>query len=194
MAVNQGKSVFRLVGSIFTGVGLILLAVGVWAGERQYTIMKSWPTVEATVAKSRMTHYLDRHGSSIMYQVEIDFRYTLDGKPFDTPSTPGYSTSNYTAMKRIADAYAPGTRHIIRYNPAEPNDIRMNAGYNFGFFLLPTILGGMAVLFTGLGIALLVASRSMQLRLCPACGQMVEPGQRFCPNCAAPLQSRPLAA
>jgi len=124
-----------------------------------------------------------------MYQAEIEFRYTLDGKPFDTPSRSDYSTSDYEAMKRIAAAYAPGTRHMVRYNPANPNDIRMNAGYNFGFFLFPIVLGGMGTLFTGIGIVVLVAFRSMQPLLCPACGQTVEPGQRYCPNCAAPLQN-----
>ena len=75
----------------------------------------------------------------MMYQAEIEFRYTIDGKPFETPSRSDYSTSDYEAMKRIAAAYSPGTRHMVRYNPTNPNDIRMNAGYNFGFFLAPII-------------------------------------------------------
>lgn len=187
MTTVGSKSTFRWVGGIFTGVGLILLGVGGWIGNRQFTILKSWPTVEAEVTRSRVTHYLGR-GSTLMYEVEIDFRYVIDGKQFLTPSTPGYANSDYTAMKRIADSFGPGTRHMIRCNPADSNDIRMNAGYNFGFFLLPILMGGMGLLFAGIGVALLVVSPSVQALQCPACGQSLDPGQRFCPNCAAPVQ------
>ena len=192
MMVRQGRGVNKLVGGIFTVVGLALLGTGWWAGNRQYTILKSWPTLEAEVTNSRVTHHVShdsrRSTDTTMYEAEIEFRYTVDGRQFTTPSTPGYSTSSYSEMKRMADTYTPGTRHTIRYNPADPNDIRFNAGYNFGFFFLPVLLGGMGVVFTGLGICLLVASRSAQPLQCPACGQAVEQGQKFCPNCAAPLQ------
>ena len=188
MVITYGsRNAVRPVGSIFTAVGLILLAVGGWLGNRQYAILTAWPTVEATVTRSRVVRYYGRHGAT--YQAEMQFRYTVDGKTFDTPSGPGYSTSNYLGMKRMADRFAPGTRHPIRYNPADPNDIRMNAGYTFGFFFLPTLFAGLGVLFSGLGITLLLASGSIQPLLCPACGQTVEPGQRFCPNCAAPLST-----
>ena len=172
-------------GSIFTAVGLILLAVGGWLGSRQYTILTAWPTVEATVTRSRVVRSFGRRGAH--YRAEMQFRYTVDGKTFDTPSDPGYSTSDYLGMKKMADDFAPGTRHPIRYNPADPNDIRMNAGYTLGFFLLPTVFAGLGVLLSGLGITLLLASRSIHPLLCPACGQRVEPAQRSCPNCAAPL-------
>jgi hypothetical protein len=181
-----------VVGGIFTVVGLAMLGGGLWTGNRQYTILKSWPTLEAEVTKSQVTHHVSyssrSHTDTTMYQAEIEFRYTVDGRQFTTPSTPGYSTSSYGEMKRMADTYAPGTRHTIRYNPANPNDIRFNAGYNFGFFFLPLLLGGMGVVFAGLGIGNVVASRSGQPLQCPACGQAVERGQKFCSNCAAPLQ------
>lgn len=192
MMVRQSRGVNKLVGGIFTVVGLALLGTGGWVGNRQYTILKSWPTLEAEVTKSQVTHHVSHnsrsHTDTTMYGAEIEFRYTVEGRQFTTPSTPGYSTSSYPEMKRMADTYAPGTRHTIRYNPADPNDVRFNAGYNFGFFFLPVVFGGMGVVFTGVGIGLLAASRSWQPLQCPACGQAVERGQKFCPNCATPLQ------
>ena len=186
MAVNKNSNALKVVGTIFAGVGLILVAVGVGIGNHQYTILKSWPVAEAAVTRSRVRQYISQRGRR-MYETEIEFRYTVDGKAFDTPSSPGYSTSSYSSMKSIADEFAPGTRHLIRYNPSEPSDIRMNAGYNFGFFFLPVLMGGLGAFFAALGIVLRFASRSVQPLLCPACGQTVERGQRFCPNCAAPL-------
>jgi hypothetical protein len=164
--VRQGRGVNKLVGGILTVVGLALLGAAWWTGSRQYTILKSWPTLEAEVTNSRVTHYLShntrRHTDTTMYEAEIEFRYTIDGRQFTAPSTPGYSTPSYPEMERMADTYAPGTRHTIRYNPADPKDIRFNAGYSFAFFRLSVILGGVGVVFTGAGIAHLVAFRSGQ--------------------------------
>jgi len=185
MIVDQGKFVFRLVGAIFGCVGLTFLAVGGWLGHRQYTIMKSWPTVEALVTKSRITYY--HHRGHRVYETEIEFRYTVNGKTFDTPSDPGYSTSSYDTMKGFADSFARGTRHMIRYNPDDPSDVRMNAGYNFGFLFLPVLFGGLGLLFTGVSVVLFIAARWGQTLVCPACGLKAESGQRYCTNCNTPL-------
>ncbi len=192
MATND-PGALKLVGGIFLVVGLGLLTPAWFTGNRQYTILKTWPTVEAEVTRSRVTHYQSTSSrsssSTTMYQAEIEFRYTVGGKPYVTPATTAYSTSSYTEMKHKVDFYAPATRHAIRYNPANPNDIRFDVGYTFGFFLLPVILGGMGLIFGGVGAALLYAGRSatQPKLLCPSCGESVQRGQLFCPNCAAPL-------
>ncbi len=173
-------------------MGSIFLAVGFWTGNRQYTILKSWPTVEAEVTKSEVKQHLDSgsgsSGSTVMYQTFIEFRYTLNGKEYLTPSDAGYSTSSYPQMKRLADKFSPGTRHVIKYNPADPNDVYFNAEYSFGFFLLPVVFGGVGLIFCIVAIVLwVVASRLRSVRHCPSCGGLVEAGQHFCPNCAAVL-------
>ncbi len=190
--VRSSRRALKLLGSVFAVLGLGLLAGAGWSGNRQYMILTTWPTVEAEVTKSQVTHHIShdsRHNTdTTMYQAKIEFHYMVENKEFTTPSTPGYSTSSYTSMKHMADVYAPGTRHPIRYNPADPNDIRFNAGYTFGFFFLPVLLGGMGIGFGGVGGGLLYGASRLQQLLCPSCGQPVERSQHFCPNCAAPLQ------
>lgn len=176
----------RLVSGIFAIVGVVLLGIGGWLGNRQYTIITTWPAVDAEVTRSRVTSGRDSKGTA-MYGAEIEFRYTVAGKERVTPSSVGYTTSSYLDMKHKVDRYAPGTRHPVRYNPTDPDDIRFNAGYNFGFFLLPIVLGGMGMVFASLGIAGLFTSRPGRVVKCPACGQPVEKGQNFCPHCAAAL-------
>ncbi len=186
------RKILRIFGGFFLLIGLIFLTIGVWMGRRQYTILKSWPTVEAEVTKSEVRQHLDSGSgsstSSVMYQTFVEFRYTLNGKEYLTPSDAGYSTSSYTQMKRLADKFAAGTRHAIKYNPADPNDIRFDAEYSFGFFLLPVIFAGIGLIFSVVGIVIMVvASRLHPIRRCPSCGGVVETGQNFCPNCAAAL-------
>ncbi len=94
-------------------------------------------------------------------------------------------------MKGVADAFAPGSEHAILYNPQNPNDIRYDAGYNFGFFFLPVLLGGMGIVFTAVGGGLWYGFRSKGPGLlCPSCGRPVESDQEFCPHCGTPLTGR----
>jgi hypothetical protein len=190
---NASEGLTRLFSLIFGGAGIALLAAAGWTGNRQYTIMTQWPSVEAEVVRSQVTHHQSQSSRSTttsdMYTAEIIFRYRLKGRDYLTPSTTGYSSSSYPEMKRKADSYPPGSRHVIQYNPEDPNDIRFNAGYNFGFFFLPLLLGGMGIVFSGFGVGFLYASRRERLLLCPSCGHRVVKEQNFCPNCAAPLSS-----
>ena len=82
--VRQGRGVNKLVGGIFTVVGLALLGAGWRAGNRQYTILKSWPTLEAEVTNSRVSHHVShdskRNTDTTMYEAEIEFRYTVERK------------------------------------------------------------------------------------------------------------------
>jgi hypothetical protein len=179
---NDGDNVFRVVGAIFTLAGAILLSVAGWTGNRQYTILKTWPTVEAEVTESRVTTGRDSEGTT-MYGTQMEFRYTVNGKEYVTPAASSYRTSSYTEMKRKADHYASGTRHPIRYNPGNPDDIRFDVGYTFGFFFLPALMSGMGVIFGGLGITFLYVSRRQRGVECPACGYRMEKDQDACPQC-----------
>ena len=124
-----------------------------------------------------------------MYQAKIDFRYTVGGKQYTTPSSSSLSTSNYAEMKQEVDTYAPGTRHPIRYNPANPNDISYEAGFTFGFFLGPLILGVVGLGFTATGAVLFfIGWAIVKAKVpCPSCGAMVRRTEPSCPNCGTAL-------
>lgn len=186
---GPGDSASKIVGGVFVVIGLGLLTGAYFAGRRQYNILKHWPRVDATVTESEVTTGRDKDGTT-MYGTQIEFRYTVNDREFKTPATSSYKTSSYTEMKRQADIFAPGTTHALLYDPADPNDIRYDAGYNFSFFLAPVILGGMGVIFSGVGALVWVLFRSAgTVHLCPSCNRPIERGQEFCPHCATPLGS-----
>jgi hypothetical protein len=176
-----------VVGGVFFVVGLCLLAGGAWSAHNQYNILKNWPKVDATVAKSAVTSGLDDKNTT-MYGAEFEFRYTVNGKEYQTPASSVYKTSSYKEMKHIVDIFAPGTQHTLFYDTTDPSDIRYDAGYNFSFFLLPTILGGVGIVFAGVGAGVWFVFRSGGAGLlCPSCNRPIERGQEFCPHCATPL-------
>jgi uncharacterized protein DUF3592/zinc ribbon protein len=186
----------RLVGAFLTCVGLPSVVIGLWMGHVQSTVIKTWPIVDAEVIKSQVTatRGTTRNGFPVTrYEAEIVFRYTVGGKEYTSRSTPGYRTSRYSIMKRIVDTYAPGTHHPIRYNPEYPNIVIFNAGYNFAFFLLPVMFGGGGLLFTVIGVITLKAAPAAKVgpgRPCQACGQALQPGQKFCSNCGRPVSAK----
>ncbi len=185
----SGDRTAGTVGGVFFVVGLGLLTGGVFSARSQYNILKNWPKVDATVAKSAVTSGRDNDNTT-MYGAEFEFRYTVDGKEYQTPASSSYKTSSYKEMKHNVDIFAPGTQHTLFYDPSDPSEIRWDAGYNFSFFLLPTILGGVGIVFAGVGAGVWFVFRSGGAGLlCPSCNMPVERGQSFCPHCAAPLAS-----
>ena len=175
----------KLLGGIFALVGLGLLGGAGYAGQNRLKILNDWPTADAEVVRSEVTRKSD--SDSTTYGVEIQFRYTVNGKEYTSASTMGYTTSSYTQMRRAADEHPPGSHHQIRYDPQYPPDIYFNAGYNFGFFFVPLLLGGMGLIFTVVGLAVFSKARRTGEVRCPSCGQVALGGQKFCGSCAAPL-------
>jgi len=182
---DRGMAATRVVALVFASVGVVLLAIAGYTGNRQYTILKTWPTAQAEVIKSAVVQGHSDRGTP-MYGLDLEFSYTVNGKKFLSPTSTPYRTSSYGSMRKKAEAYAVGTRHPIRYDPNDPGEMRFDVGYNFGFFFVPVLLGGMGLVFAGIGFFLLRSRAAMPL-LCRSCGQPVVRHHNFCPNCAAPL-------
>jgi hypothetical protein len=182
---DRGIAVPKAVAMVFVPVGVVLLAIAGYTANRQNTILKTWPTVEAEVSRSEVTQGVDNEGNT-MYGLHLEFTYTVNGKEFSTSASAPYRSSSRKSMREKAATYAVGTRHPIRYDPSDPEEIRFDAGYNFGFFFVPLLLGGMGLVFLVIGLALF-RSGAIAPALCPACGQPIDGDQDSCPHCTAPL-------
>jgi uncharacterized protein DUF3592 len=149
-----------LVGGLLAALGLLLLGGAWWTGNNRFTILKYWPTVTAEVTKSEA--YLSSSGSHSdrWYRTKIEFRFEVDGKQFAASASEKSDSSSGAQM--TAKAYAPGTRHTIRYNPANPNDIRFNTNDTVVFFLAPIVLGIFGLAATRIGLLWVWGARSRQ--------------------------------
>lgn len=190
----------RVIGAIFFFVGLGMLVGAFFFGRKQLTILNTWPVAQAEVLSSEVTTHESSDNGSNTYGVLVEFRFTVDGREHTASSTRGYTTSFRGSMQRTADRFARGTRHPIHYNPHEPTDIRFNAGYSLEFFGIPAFLGGMGLLFAGVGFAVMrkkthahaVAAGALpgdtpSGGACPTCRTPAPAGEKFCPNCGTML-------
>jgi hypothetical protein len=136
-----------LVGKLITALGMLLMAGALWAIYGRYVIFTSWPTVDAQVTKSEVSGPIRMQRSDRLYYTRIEFQFLSDGKQF-TASVRDKS-DNWSGAKMVANTYYPGTHHTIRYNPANPNDIRFDI---VNTFETPVAVGifGIAMLVIGL--------------------------------------------
>jgi hypothetical protein len=146
-----------IIFAAFLVAGLGLLGGAGYSGYRRYTILKSWPSVEALVLDSE----LYRHRNDFMRKSgrTVLFGYTVNGEEYKSFVSSPYVSRSYKVQQEFAEKYAPGSRHSIRYNPENPNDIRFEVGYGIRFFFWPVLLGFMGVVFSGLGVVMMLVFR-----------------------------------
>jgi hypothetical protein len=198
MAANNPQTVkilsliLKLIGALPLLIGLGLLVGAGFYAKHQSTILNKWPTVDAEVVRSDLASHWSQstHGGNMrVYQALIDFRYTVAGKAYAASAGSDYSTSSRAEMQQKVDTYAPGTHHPIRYNPANPYDIRYDAGLTFGFFLGPFVLAVSGLMACAVGAVFFLfgwAIGGAKVR-CSACGQLAPATEAICPNCRAAL-------
>jgi len=182
---ERDKRIAKRMALVLLLVAAVFLGVGGWFAEKRFTVMNSWPQVEAEVVSSEVISY-DDSDNDTMYKAVFRFRYTVDGREYVTQTGNGYGTSFRSWMQAKVDRFAAGTRHAIHYNPADPAEIEYNAGYNFEFFGIPLFCAGMGLI---IGWAGLRAIRPRDTDRCPACSQFIVAGQTTCPSCGVPLNT-----
>jgi Protein of unknown function (DUF3592) len=170
--VRQGRVFIRIQGFV-TALGLLLLGWALWKANS----LKSWPAVEAEVTKSEVSGPSSHSSSGTLvapgltgshktvYSTKVEFRFAAAGKQFTASSSD--ESDDRGGANQTARGFVPGTRHTIRYNPANPNEIRFNAGYfnvvyTVMFFENPIFFGLLGLVLAGNGLRLLWKSRSMR--------------------------------
>lgn len=173
----------KLVGRILWFGGLALLFAGGWSANGRLRILRDWRKVNATVVESHLTRGRDNEGN-VAYGTQIEFQYAVGGKNFQTFVSSSYWTTNYSEMKQQLDAFVPGTTHSILVSPADPNDVRFDAGYTPGFFVVAMVLAGMGAVFATIGGLFLLAARAVVP--CVSCRRAINKAATACPFCGTP--------
>jgi Protein of unknown function (DUF3592) len=148
--MNSGRT-FTIIGVVFGLIGVVVLGVGTALAVSTARFQASAERTEGTVvALSERTSTSSGGGSSTSWYPTVE--YTVDGRPYSFDSPVGANPP----------AYAEGDTVPVAYDPADPSDAQIASFWSAYF--APMVLGGLGIVFTPIGVALLVVGRRSLLR------------------------------
>jgi hypothetical protein len=110
-----------------------------------------WPETDAQVLRSEVVTGAPE-GHESLYRAQLLVLYTVAGRPVTSELT-SFESRNYEATLQRTQQFPVGSHHVVRYDPANPSQARLGAGWNRTFFALPLIVLSMAALFLCVGAA-----------------------------------------
>jgi hypothetical protein len=153
----------RRVAMLFSVIGAVILGIGIWMFGGDLSMVRTWSPVEAEAVNARAISTRSSVGnrpSSLMYDVQVTFRYTVDGRSYESQTTSGMASSGTARRDELLALFAPGTRHRIHHRPDDPNVIRYNLESTFTTFALSGAMVLMGLVFLGFGALFLRLTRT----------------------------------
>jgi|SRR5580700_2819555 hypothetical protein len=156
---SERRGTLRLIAAanfIFAGLFVIFSLPFFW---RQMQVVRNWPEADAQVLRSEVVTESST-GHDQLYRAKLQVLYTVGGKPMTSDLT-SFESSNYEATLQRTQKFPVGSHHAVRYDPANPTQARVGAGWNRTYFALPIIVLSMAVVFAFAGAVFLAIAKAM---------------------------------
>ena len=138
--MSEKRGVLRVIAAanfIFAILFLIFSLPFFW---RQVRVLRNWPETDAQVLRSEVVSATPA-GHENVYRAKLQVLYTVDGQPVTSELT-SFESTNYEATREQTDQFPVGSHRAIRYDPANPAQARIGAGWNRTYFALPLIIAG----------------------------------------------------
>jgi len=125
---------FAIFISIFFLIGFGLLGWGLYSFYRGRQAL-AWPTTEGRVLDCRVQENPDSDGTT--WQVKVRYSYVVDGRVFEGNRVGfGYNgSSTQEEHQGIYEKLQEASRVIVRYEPGNPSNAVLAAGFNRSTFL-----------------------------------------------------------
>jgi hypothetical protein len=124
----------------------------------QVRVLRNWPETNAQVLNSEVVT-APPEGHENVYRAKLLVLYTVAGQPVTSELT-SFESRNYDATLQRTHQFPVGSMHRVRYDPANPSQARLGAGWNRTFFALPLIVLSMAALFLCVGAVCLAVAKA----------------------------------
>lgn len=142
---------------VFGAIGAILLVAVLIIVARNLVVLSTWRRAVATVIHSDVE---DLKGN---YRARIEVQLTDEFGGSRARVENGTRGSNYAWVRGKVESYSPGTSHPVHIHPDDPRRVRVNVGFNWDTFLIPSILGGAGLLFALVGGLAFASARRSRL-------------------------------
>lgn len=155
--IHERRGTLQLIGVANLIFCVLLLVFSVPFFWRQEQVLRAWPESDAQVLRSEVVvDRLSQHEQ--LYSSKLKVLYSVDGKPIVADLT-SFQDRNYEKTLRRQQEFAVGSHHPVRYDPRNPSQARIGAGWNRGFFALPLVISGVGGFFGFVAVVLFVAAR-----------------------------------
>lgn len=158
---SEKRGVLQFIGVanlIVCGLFVILSVPFFWG---QFRVLRSWPLTEAQIVGSEVvTQPAAKHEQ--LYAAKLQILYVVNRKPV-TEELISFQSSNYQETARRAAEFPTGSHHAVRYDPQNPTQARIGAGWNRRFFAVPLITLGIGLAFGALAASFFIAARLIHL-------------------------------
>lgn len=142
---SEKRGILQLFGiaTLILSALFVLFSVPFFWG--QVRVLGNWPITQAQVLRSEVVAQ-PAPGHEQLYAAKVQVLYTADTKPIVVELTTIESKS-YLETETRATQFPVGSWHVIRYDPHDPTQVRIGAGWNRRFFAVPLVLFGMGGVF-----------------------------------------------
>ncbi|HEY9841881.1 MAG: DUF3592 domain-containing protein [Candidatus Sericytochromatia bacterium] len=152
-------------GALFLVAGLFLLVMVVRTLTLEYQ-SQSWSTTKAVVLDASNKGYYStpyKGPTRLNFSGIVDLGYLIKGRAYRMPEKVAGSSSRDELARTMEARYAPGTRIDIRYNPANPYQIRMPRPLDLPVLVVLGLLGLLGAFIVGM-ICLVIVKEFKALR------------------------------
>lgn len=153
---SEKRGILQLIGIATLILCALFVLFGVpffWA---QVRVLRSWPIAQAQVLRSEVAAQ-PAPGHEQLYAAKLQLLYTVEAKPTVVELTTVESKSYLEAEARAAQ-FPVGSRHAILYDPHDPAQARIGAGWNHRFFAVPLVLFGVGGVFGMIAVGCFVGA------------------------------------
>jgi hypothetical protein len=125
---------------------------------QQMKVLRTWPSAEAQVVRSEVVP-LHTDSGQMLHDTLLVLSYQVNGRAYVSSVGSLHQSTSYERKKKQAERFPAGSRTEVRYNPRDPVDIRIQAGYNVHFFAVPVFISGVAAIFGLLALLFLLLAK-----------------------------------
>ena len=151
----ERRGIFQFIGVTCLIVGGLFAVMSAPFFLGQIKVLRSWPVAQAQIIKSDViSQPAPKHEQ--LYAAQLQIAYVVNGQPITVDLT-SFQSSNYQETVHRAAEFAPGSRHDIRYDPNNPTQARIGAGWNRRFFAVPLITLGCGLAFALLALGFFIS-------------------------------------
>jgi hypothetical protein len=155
--VNEKRGALRLIAAANFIFAILFVIIGMPFLWRQWQVLQHWPETDGQVIRSEVV--AEPSGHETLYRAKLQMVYTIAGQPNIADLT-SFESKNYEATVQRTEQFPVGSHHPIRYDPSNPSQACVGAGWNKAFFALPIIVGVTALFFFFVGAALLAIAKA----------------------------------